>query len=94
MQLAIDQLALLNRKDVSLSGNVLLTIPPGRSLLLENVSWVAFEWLLAEMGNTRAARVAYDQGMLEIMAPLPRHEYYKEVFGILVQDLADELDID
>lgn len=94
MQLALKQLALLNGNDTAISGDVLLTIAPGSSLLLEHVSWAAFERLLLEMGDTRAARVAYDQGTLEIMAPLPRHEYYKEVFGILVQDLADELDID
>lgn len=73
---------------------VLLTIPGGSSILLENVSWQAFEKTLVELGDSRAARVAYDRGWLEIIAPLPEHEYYKEAIGDLVKDLADELDID
>lgn len=94
MQLALKQLTDLTSNDADLSSGILLTIAPGTSLLLENVSWQAFEKLLLDLGETRAAQVAYDQGMLEIMAPLPRHEYYKEAVGILVQDLADELDLD
>ena len=62
--------------------------------MLENVSWQEFENLLVELGNTRAARVAYDRGLLEIIVPLPEHEYHKEVIGVLVQDLAEVLEID
>lgn len=76
------------------NNDVLLTIPIGKSILLENVSWQAFETLLVEIGEHRAARVAYDEGILEIMAPLPEHEYYKEAIGDLVKDLADVVDID
>lgn len=94
MQLTLNQLTNLTPKDLEFSSQVLLTIAPGNSLVLENVSWQAFEKLLLDLGETRAARVTYDRGMLEIMAPLPRHEYYKEAVGILVQDLADELDLD
>jgi len=72
----------------------LLTIPVGQSILIENVSWQAFETLLVELGEHRAARLAYDQGTLEIIAPLPEHEYYKEAIGDLVKDLADVIDID
>jgi len=36
-------------------------------VLLNNISWQTFETLLAEMGDNRASRLAYDQGQLEIM---------------------------
>jgi len=85
MQLALKHL---------ISPDVLLTVPPGKSILLENVSWQEFEALLVELGNTRAARVAYDRGLLEIMVPLPEHEYYKEAIADLVKDLAEALEID
>ncbi len=94
MQLTLKQLAELATNDSALSENILLTIPPGTSIVLENVSWDAFEKLLVKLGDTRVARVACDQGTLEIVAPLPRHEYYKEAIGVLIQDLADELDLD
>lgn len=87
------QLALKHLVTSTLSADVLLTIPVGQSILLENVSWQAFETLLVELGEHRAARLAYDQGILEIMAPLPEHEYYKEAIGDLVKDLADVVDI-
>ncbi len=93
MQFALKHLMDLETEDGDLRAEVLLTIPPGQSLVLENVSWQAFEKLLLELGNTRTARVAYDRGTLEIMAPLPRHEYYKEAIADLVKDLAYELDL-
>lgn len=94
MQLALKHLINSDPKNSTLSADVLLMIPVGKGVLLENVSWQAFEALLVELGDHRAARLAYDRGMLEIMAPLPEHEYYKEAIGVLVQDLADVLDVD
>jgi Uma2 family endonuclease len=50
--------------------------------------------LLADLGESRSARIAYDNGTLEIMTPLPEHEHLKEVIGDAVKDIADELDLD
>ncbi|MDX2228697.1 MAG: Uma2 family endonuclease [Leptolyngbyaceae cyanobacterium bins.349] len=94
MQLALKQLTDLDATRTDQNHEVMLTIPPGKSLLLENISWAGFEQLLTQLGNSRAARVAYSQGILEIMAPLPRHEFYKETVSILVQEFADILNID
>ena len=62
-------------------------------VVLYNISWQQFENLLIDLGESRAARVAYDNGTLEIMTPLPEHEYYKESIGISIQDIAEELEI-
>jgi Uma2 family endonuclease len=62
-------------------------------VVLYNISWQQFENLLIDLGQSRAARVAYDNGMLEIMTPLPEHEYYKESIGDAVKDIAEELEI-
>jgi len=93
MQLALKQLTELDSNRTDLNLDVMLTIPPGKSLVLENISWAGFEKLLTQMGNSRAARVAYSYGMLEIMSPLPRHEIYKEAIADLVKDFAYELNI-
>jgi Uma2 family endonuclease len=51
------------------------TTPPGETRsLLENISWQTFKTMLAEMGNERNSRLAYDQGKVEIMTPLMPHE--------------------
>jgi Uma2 family endonuclease len=95
MQLALKHLVVPDFPASTTPAEVLLTLSPGQSVLLENVSWQGFESLLVELGDHRSARLAYDNGSLEIMAPTPEHEYYyKESVGILIQDLADELDQD
>ncbi len=71
-----------------------IDVPPGQRVLLRDVTWQEFETILDELGEHRAARVAYDRGVLEIMAPLPEHEDDKEIIGDLVKVLLEELDIE
>lgn len=71
-----------------------LIVPPGHQLLLKNVSWQMFENILEELGESRAARVSYSKGLLEIMTPLPEHEDDKVMIGDLVKALLEELDIE
>lgn len=73
---------------------MLLTKPRADRVVLYNISWQQFESLLADLGESRAARFAYDNGTLEIMTPLPEHEYYKETIGISIQDIAEVLEQD
>ncbi|BAZ28463.1 hypothetical protein NIES4074_08960 [Cylindrospermum sp. NIES-4074] len=72
-----------------------MTIAQNRAdrVMLYNISWQQFENLLQDLGESRAARVAYDDGTLEIMTPLPEHEYYKKVISTAVEDIAEELNI-
>jgi Uma2 family endonuclease len=69
-------------------------VPPGQRVLLQGISWQEFETILEELGDRRAARVAYDHGVLEIMTPLPEHEDGKEIIGDLLKALLEELDIE
>lgn len=71
-----------------------LTVPPGHRVLFSDVSWQEFEAILAELGERRAARIAYSQGTLEIRMPLPEHEVNKEIIGDMVKILLEELEID
>lgn len=71
-----------------------LIVPPGHQLLLKDVSWQMFENILEELGETRAARVSYSKGVVEIMTPLPEHEDDKVMIGDLVKALLEELDIE
>lgn len=67
-----------------------LKIQPGQQLLLEDVSWQQLESIFAELGESRAARLSYSNGLLEIMVPLPEHEKAKETIGDLVKILLEE----
>lgn len=71
-----------------------LTMQRADRVVLYNISWQQFENLLKDLGDKRAARIAYDRCTLEIMTPLPEHEHYKEVIGDIVKDLGDLLDLD
>lgn len=71
-----------------------LVVQPGQQLLLKNVSWQMYENILEELGEKRAARINYSQGLLEIMTPLPEHEDDKVIIGDLVKVLLEELDIE
>lgn len=71
-----------------------LDVPPGQRLGIKDVNWQEFEAILAELGDHRAARIAYSQGILEIRMPSPEHEVDKELIGDMVKILLEELEID
>jgi Uma2 family endonuclease len=62
-------------------------------VILQNISWQTFESILAEMGDHRATRLAYDRGILEIMTPLMPHEHNNRLLEHLVFALAEELNL-
>ncbi len=62
--------------------------------VLHNISWQTFEVLLKETGEGRGSRFAYDDGILEIMAPLFEHESPKINLDRFVFILAEELEIE
>lgn len=68
--------------------------PAEARVLLAGVSWQTFKALLADIGDNRACRLAYDQGILEIMAPYQEHEAPKIMIGSFVEAIADELNIE
>jgi Uma2 family endonuclease len=66
---------------------------PNESLKLSGISWETYTHLLDDLSKQHRLRLTYNRGNLEIMAPSPEHEHYKEVVGRFVETLAEELDI-
>lgn len=62
-------------------------------VILQNINWQTFEMLLADLGDKRACRLAYDKGTLEIMTPLMPHEHYKRLIEKLIDVLTEELNL-
>jgi Uma2 family endonuclease len=62
-------------------------LAPGSLVTIYDVTWQEFESILQELGNKRAARVAYNQGTLEIMVPLPEHEIPRDLISDIVKTL-------
>jgi Uma2 family endonuclease len=71
-----------------------IELEPGQALRLGAVNWAQFKDILADLGEHRAARIAYDNGILEIMVPLTEQEDSKEMIGDLIKAVLEELDIE
>jgi Uma2 family endonuclease len=67
---------------------------PESRVILNNVSWETYERLVAETGDGRRTRLAYDRGTLEIMSPLSFHERCNWLLGQMFFILAEELEVD
>jgi Uma2 family endonuclease len=68
--------------------------PTDRRVIITGVSWQTYERLLADFGDSHAARMAFDQGTLEIMAPSFAHERPLQLMVQIVEILAEVRDID
>jgi Uma2 family endonuclease len=63
--------------------------PSGGHIVLEDVSWEFYEHLLEEIGDGHL-RVTYDQGRMEIMSPLFKHEKYGYWIARLIDLVCEE----
>jgi Uma2 family endonuclease len=71
-----------------------IRVPEGQTLEIQDVSWSELEEILQDLGEKRNTRIAYSEGILSIVAPLPEHEVDKVCIGECVKVLLDELEID
>lgn len=62
-----------------------IQLAPGSAISIPDVSWQEFELILQELGERRTARVAYSQGTLEIVVPLPEHEIPQDLISDLIK---------
>lgn len=69
-----------------------LVQPASSHVLLHGVSWDLYEQLLRETAEQHV-RMTYDRGELEFMSPLPKHEKYKVLVRMLIDELGRELKI-
>ncbi|MEA5470535.1 Uma2 family endonuclease [Spirulina sp. 06S082] len=64
-----------------------MQLAPGSIVTIPNMNWQEFEAILQELGEKRSARVAYSQGTLEIMTPLPEYEIPRDLISDIVKIL-------
>ena len=67
---------------------------PGQKTVLHDIDWDQFESILEDLGEKRAARIAYFNGVLEIQMPLPEHEKVEVLIGDFIKTLLDEMETD
>ncbi len=70
--------------------------PPQQSneeklITLTGIKWLTFKAIMSDVGDGRAGRIAYAEGVLEIRIPLPKYERPKVMLELFIGALADEL---
>lgn len=70
-----------------------IQLAPGSALRLKQVTWQGYLALLQELGEQRATRLAYCNGILEIRMPGQLHEAINRVMAAIILTLADVLDL-
>lgn len=51
-------------------------LPAGTSLVIHGLDWDGYERLLTSLADRPGLRTSFDNGRLEVMAPLPAHETF------------------
>ncbi|NEP63593.1 MAG: Uma2 family endonuclease, partial [Symploca sp. SIO2G7] len=64
-----------------------------QNVILEGISWNTFHTMLQEMGDHRAAKLAYDSGILEITMPSSLHEIINRLLDRIIVALTEELNL-
>ena len=62
-------------------------------VILKHISWQTFNQLLEDLGEDRAMRLFYHEGLVEIMTPLGPHENSNRFIESLIGAIADELNL-
>lgn len=69
-------------------------ISSASNAVLKNISWQTYQAMLADMGDHRSIRLAYDLGTLEIKMPLEFHEAINRLLERIIVTLTEELELD
>ncbi|MEH2295619.1 Uma2 family endonuclease [Nostoc sp.] len=67
---------------------------PPNITILPAIQWDTYQNLVRDLESQPGMRLTYDDGILEIMMPLPPHERYKRLLGRFVEVTTEELGIE
>ncbi|MCS6960850.1 MAG: Uma2 family endonuclease [Pseudanabaenaceae cyanobacterium SKYGB_i_bin29] len=62
-----------------------------KRVTLHHLSWQSYQQILRALPLTRAARLTYDRGVLEITMPLEEHEFYRCLIELFIRILVVEM---
>ncbi|MGI8936227.1 MAG: Uma2 family endonuclease [Phormidesmis sp.] len=65
-----------------------------QTVVLSHISWQTYQAMLADMGDHRAARVAYNQGVLTLKVPSKFYEIVNRLLVRIVTTLTEELGLE
>jgi len=59
-------------------------------VVLDGITWQTYQAIQKDLGEHRSARLAYSQGVLEIIMPSQLHEFISRILEAIVRTLAEE----
>ena len=62
--------------------------------ILQGIRWETYQALVSDLSENASQKLTYDQGMLEIMTPLPEHEVNKRFLGRIVETTTEVLGLE
>jgi Uma2 family endonuclease len=62
-----------------------------KRVILNNLTWEAYQQILHALPQKRSSHLTYDCGILEITMPLESHEWASELIGLFIRILAVEM---
>lgn len=65
-----------------------------QTIVLANISWPTYRALLADMGDHRATRIAYNHGVLSLKMPSKLHEIINRLLARIITTLTEELGLE
>ncbi len=71
-----------------------IVLSPGSAMTVTGLTWPQYQLLLSELGEDRATRLAYHDGVLEVRMPGKLHEIVNRLLSKIVFALAEELGLD
>lgn len=71
----------------------LADLPNTQQVTLHDLHWTTYQALLHDLGDERAARLAFDRGTLEITMPSDQHEIVKHLLERIVAELTLAYDL-
>ncbi|MGB5594038.1 MAG: Uma2 family endonuclease, partial [Crocosphaera sp.] len=69
-------------------------VKPETKTVLTGVRWETYQALVLDLAENSSKKLAYDQGILEIMTPLPEHEVNKRFLGRIVETTTEVLGLE
>jgi Uma2 family endonuclease len=60
-------------------------------IIMRGITWETYQGLLKDLGDHRSSRLAYDQGVLEIIMPSGLHEFINRILEAMIRTLVEEL---
>ena len=74
--------------------SVVTNRPSANRIIIENVRWETYVGLLKDLEDRSSPRMAFDQGVLEIMSPLFEHDECNRMLASIVEIVLEELEVD